>query len=118
MLALNPSGRERETCVGRECYMAGIVRQDYEIFKIFEDNPVNRTNPVILSRAFTGRFRGSFSPAQRESRATFAATPRDCWRVSRPRKAPRLLRQVCQSPALPLEFRPASAPSRGANRAR
>jgi hypothetical protein len=30
---LDPSGCERETWLGRECYMNGIVRQDYRIFK-------------------------------------------------------------------------------------
>ena len=33
--------------------MAGIVRQDYRIFKIFKINPENRANPVILSQAYS-----------------------------------------------------------------
>src|SRR5215208_6109044 len=40
--------------------MAGIVRQDYEIFKIFETNPVNRANPVILSKALQDGFADLF----------------------------------------------------------
>ena len=37
--------------MGRECYMAGIVRHDYRIFKIFKIALVNGANPVILTNA-------------------------------------------------------------------
>src|SRR5215213_312499 len=112
-----PSGCEREMWFGRECYTAGIVRQDCRIFKIFPMNPLNRVNPVTCQKTLTGPFPGSSSLAQPGIRATSAATPAGYWQVSRPRKAPHLSRQACQSQALPREFPPASGPSPIANQA-